>query len=225
VTNTTWLRDATGNPVWSGVVNDGRYAFTCRPTPSRPASATNCTANWAPPGRRATPQGWNASAMFTHYQMLRDANRQASLPQPQADLGGAGTVTRRDGTGWNTLELQTTYTPTANDFGGGRHALVFGLHRNSYQLDNVVNKSTDWRRSESTMDQSYYGKTTITALYGQDAWRFAPDWMLTSGLRLESFEASDGSQYFAGPPVAQQAFAKRSLHDGQPQAVAGLDGR
>ena len=217
VTNTTYLRDATGKPIWSGVVNDGRYSFNIPANTFAPSQRDELHRQLGATWKTRHATGWNASAMFTHYQMLRDANRQASLPQPQADLGGAGTVTRRDGTGWNTLELQTTYTPTANDFGGGRHALVFGLHRNSYQLDNVVNKSTDWRRSESTMDQSYYGKTTITALYGQDAWRFAPDWMLTSGLRLESFEASDGSQYFAGPPVAQQAFAKRSLHAASPK--------
>ncbi|HNE71286.1 MAG TPA: hypothetical protein PLJ81_03830, partial [Giesbergeria sp.] len=26
VTNATYLRDATGKPIWSGVVNDGRYS-------------------------------------------------------------------------------------------------------------------------------------------------------------------------------------------------------
>jgi iron complex outermembrane receptor protein len=56
VTNTTYLRDATANPSGAGWSTTGATASTSRPTPSHPASATNCTANWAPPGRRATPQ-------------------------------------------------------------------------------------------------------------------------------------------------------------------------
>jgi len=217
VRTSTYLRDAAGNPVWSGTVHDGSNRFNIANSAFAPSQRDELNRQLGATWKTRHASGWNASAMFTHYAMLRDANRQASLAQPLADLGGAGTVTRRDGTGWNTLELQTTYTPTPDDFGGGRHALVFGLHRNSYQLENVVNNASDWRNTETTLNQSYYGKTTITALYGQDAWKLAPEWVLTSGLRLESFEASDGSQYFAGPPVAQQSFPKRSLHATSPK--------
>ena len=217
VRNATYLRDATGKPVWSGVVNNGAHSFNIPAHVFAPSQRDEQHRQLGATWKTRHAAGWNASAMFTHYQMLHDANRQANLAQPQADLGGAGTVTRRDGTGWNTLELQTTYTPTPDDFGGGRHALVFGLHRNSYQLDNVVNKASDWRTTETTLDQSYYGTSTITALYGQDAWKIAPDWVLTSGLRFESFEAFDGSQFFAGPPVAQVGFPKRRLHATSPK--------
>ena len=75
----------------------------------------------------------------------------------------------------------------------------------------MINNAPDWRGAETTLNQNYYGKTTITALYAQDAWKLHPDWMLTTGLRFENFESADGSQYFAGPPVAQKAFAGRSL--------------
>ena len=108
-------------------------------------------------------------------------------------------------------------TPTAGDFGGGRHALIFGLHRNAYKLENIVHAASDWRRTETGLNQRYTGQTVITALYAQDAWRFAPDWLLTTGLRLESFKASKGSQYFAGPPAAQQVFAGRSLRAASPK--------
>ncbi len=37
------------------------------------------------------------------------------------------------------------------------------------------------------------GHTQTEALYAQDAWRFAPDWMLTPGLRLEAWKAFGGS--------------------------------
>lgn len=213
----TYLRDATGQPVWSGVVNDGTNSFTLPANAFAPSQRDELHRQLGATWRTRNATGWNASAMLTQYKMLKDANREASTAQPLAELGGAGTVTRRDGTGWNTLELQSTYTPTAGDWGGGRHALVFGLHRNQYQLDNVVNNASDWRNTETTLNQSYYGTTTITALYGQDAWKLTPDLVLTSGLRFETFEASDGSQYFAGPPVAQASFPRRTLHATSPK--------
>ncbi|WP_084690616.1 TonB-dependent receptor [Comamonas granuli] len=213
----TYLRDATGKPVWSGVVNDGTNSFTLPANAFAPSQRDELHRQLGATWKTRNATGWNASVMLTQYQMLRDADRQASTAPPLAALGGAGTVTRRDGTGWNTLELQSTYTPTAGDWGGGRHALVFGLHRNQYQLDNIVNNASDWRTTETTLNQSYYGTTTITALYGQDAWKLTPDLVLTSGLRFETFEASDGSQYFAGPPVAQVSFPRRTLHATSPK--------
>ncbi len=207
----TYLRDALGNPVWGGVVTDGVRQFTLTPDAFAPSLRDEVHRQLGVTWKTKYAKGWNASVVATDYRIISDAARQANLAQPQADLGGAGSVTRRDGTGWNTFEVQTSYTPSAGDFGNGQHALVLGLHRNQYQLENVVNNASDWRSTETTQNQSYYGKTTITALYAQDAWKLHPDWMLTTGLRFENFESLDGSQYFAGPPVAQSSFPGRSL--------------
>ena len=207
----TWLRDAAGNPVWNGLVKDGTRQFTLAADAFAPSLREESHRQLGATWKTKHAKGWNASVVVTDYQIISDANRAATLAQPLADLGGAGTVTRRDGTGWNTFEVQSTYTPTAGDFGNGQHALVLGLHRNQYKLQNVVNNSSDWRNNETTLNQNYYGKTTITALYAQDAWRISPELVLTSGLRFENFESADGSQFFAGPPVATNAFPGRSI--------------
>ncbi len=217
VTNTTWLRDAAGNPVWSGLVKDGARQFSVPSSAFAPSTRDEAHRQLGVTWKTRHAKGWNASVVATDYVIQSDAARQANLAPPLADLGGAGTVTRRDGTGWNTFEVQSTYTPTEGDFGNGLHALVLGLHRNQYTLQNVVNNSSDWRNSETTLNQNYYGKTTVTALYAQDAWKLHPDWMLTTGLRFENFESADGSQYFAGPPLAQQAFTGRSLFATSPK--------
>ena len=207
----TWLRDAAGNPVWSGLVKDGTRQFTIAADAFAPSLRDESHRQLGATWKTRHAKGWNASVVVTDYQIINDAARQATLAQPLADLGGAGTVTRRDGTGWNTFEVQSTYTPTADDFGNGQHALVLGLHRNQYKLQNVVNNSSDWRNNETTLNQNYYGKTTITALYAQDAWKISPELVLTSGLRFENFESADGSQFFSGPPVATNAFPGRSI--------------
>ena len=207
----TALRDAAGNPVWSGVVRDGVNQFTVAADAFAPSLRDESHRQLGATWKTKHAKGWNASVVVTDYQIINDAARLATQAQPLVDLGGAGTVTRRDGTGWNTFEVQSTYTPSEGDFGNGQHALVLGLHRNQYKLQNVVNNSSDWRNFDPTLNQNYYGKTTITALYAQDAWKISPELVLTSGLRFENFESADGSQYFAGPPVATNAFPSRSI--------------
>lgn len=217
VRNDSWLRDAAGNRIWSGTVRDERYGFTIPSTTFAPSSRFESHRQLGATWKTTRARGWNASVVATQYRIVKDASRQASGAQPDAELGGAGTVTRRDGTGWTTFELQATYRPTDGDWGGGRHAPTIGLHRNEYVLKNIVNKASDWRSTETTLDQNYFGKTRITALYAQDAWRLSEDWRLTAGVRQERFETWGGSQYFAGPPVASSTYAARTIDATSPK--------
>lgn len=217
VHNQTWLRNAAGQPVWSGTVRDERAAFTLPAATFAPSTRFEAHRQLGATWKTTRRTGWNASVVATQYRITEDANRQANLPEPLAAAGGAGSVTRRDGTGWTTLELQATWRPAPGDWGDGRHALTFGLHRNAYVLENVVNLAADWRGAETAGDQRYAGRTRITALYAQDAWRFADDWRLTAGLREERFETWGGAQFFAGPPAAQTAYPSRRLTGTSPK--------
>lgn len=215
VTTQTYLSDASGKRIWSGKVNDGVYGFDLKTNSFIPGRRDESNRQLGLTWKTRHATGWNASVVMTDYSILDDVNRQASASQPVADSGGAGTVTRRDGTGWNTFEVQSTYTPAKGDFGDGKHALTFGLHRNNYRLKNVVNNSADWRNAESTLNQNYFGRTSITALYAQDAWQLATDLRLTAGLRQEQFDSRDGSQFFTG--VAPVNYPARSLSGSSPK--------
>ena len=217
VSTDTWLRDASGTPVWRGKVTDGTNQFNIAANALAPSKVDESHRQLGLTWKTKHATGWNASVVATDYKIISDPNRVAASPTSVVDLGGLGTVTRRDGTGWNTFEVQAAYTPTTADWGGGKHALLLGLHRNQYTLMNVVNRASDWRTTETTLDQSYQGKTAITALYAQDAWRINPALTLTGGLRYEQFRALDGSQYFAGTPPVQSAYPERTLHASSPK--------
>lgn len=217
-----YLRNAaTGAPVWSGTVNDGSNSFNLNSIASsfspsqRDEENRQLGVTWKT--RHAT--GWNASVVATQYSVLNDVNRSTSLVQPVADNGGVGLVTRRDGTGWDTFEVQSTYTPVAGDFGDGRHALTFGVHRNHYTLVNSVRDATDWRSNETTQNQRYSGETEVMALYGQDAWKIHPDVVATLGLRLESFRQMNGRQFdkSLAPGNQDKRFADRDLSAASPK--------
>lgn len=229
--NATFLRDAAGNPVWQGrqiaAQKNGSSTTGSYYLVSSDGNAFELPANsFAPSTRDELHQqigltfktrhatGWNGSVVVSDYRILNDEARQANNPDPVAAQGGAGTLTRRDGTGWNTLELQGTWTPSPGDWTGGRHALAFGLHRNAYQLDNTVETLTsDWRAGSGTLDQYFGGKTEVIALYAQDAWRLHDDVKLTLGWREEQFRAFDGTQ--KGAP----AYASRTLQGHSPKAA------
>lgn len=159
--------------------------------------------------------GWNGSIVVSDYRIRDDVARQASNPDPITADGGAGTVTRRSGTGWNTFEAQAIWTPAEGDWTGGRHALAFGLHRNAYTLDHTVNMASDWRSTETGLSQSYRGKTEVTAAYVQDAWRLDDDLKLTTGLREEHYRAFDGAQFADRTAVN---YPSRSLQGHSPKA-------
>lgn len=215
--NLSFLRDGSGQAVWRGLVSDGAQRFELPATALAPSRRDE---RHLQAGLRLKTQhdtGWNATLVLSGYRIIEDRQRQATLPDPQAGAGGAGSVTRRDGTGWNTAELVTTYTPAADDLAGGRHALTFGLHRNAYRLRSTVDRTADWRGGPGHPDQYYRGRTRVVALYGQDVWRLRPDLKLTWGVRWERFEAGDGQQKFPGSEP-EPRYPSRRLHGSSPKA-------
>jgi iron complex outermembrane receptor protein len=214
--NRTFLRDQNGNPVWSGTVTDGTYQYTIPDAAFAPSQRDE--AHWQTgltvKTRHAT--GWNGSLVASLYRIGRDDARQASQPDPVAALGGPGTLTRRDGTGWHTVELQAAYTPTPGDFGDGRYALTVGLHRTGYRLDQTVDTVSDWRHGGGTRAQFYRGRTDITAAYAQDVWTLREDLQLTLGLRVEHFRAHDGEQLTSNGVTT--VYGERSLNGRSPKA-------
>jgi iron complex outermembrane receptor protein len=216
--NQTFLRDEAGRAVWSGAVTDGTYGFYLPPAAFGASTREELHQQLGATVKTRHAKGWNASLVVSDYRIVDDTQRQASNPDPVAADGGAGSVTRRDGTGWHTAEVQATWTPTEGDWTGGRHTLAFGAHRNGYQLDNTVARidAGDWRRDGGALSQFYRGRTEVTALYVQDAWRVADDWRLTLGWREEWFRAHDGQQFGGGATVA---YDSRRLRGRSPKAA------
>jgi iron complex outermembrane receptor protein len=233
--NMSFLRDAAGNPVWQGatvnarkdgasiakdylLVSNGGNVFELPASSFAPSTRDETHQQLGATLKTRNATGWNGSVVASSYRILNDEARQANNPDPVAAGGGAGTLTRRDGTGWNTFEVQGTWTPSPGDWTGGRHALAFGLHRNAYKLDNTVDNTTDWRQGDGPQTQYYRGQTEVVALYAQDAWRLHDDLKLTLGWREEQFRAFDGDQLGAGATQAQH-YADRTLHGHSPKAA------
>jgi len=193
-TNASFMRDASGRPVWSGLVVANGIVFDVPESAIVPSEREEQHVHWGVALRTTRPDGWNGSLVYSRYEIDEDYSLEAGAPDPVAAHGGPGTNTGRDGTGWQTFEAQAVYAPVEGDWTGGRHTLTFGYHRNEYRLRNPVFATPDWRRRAGTLSQYVAGETRLQALYLQDQWALSDAWSLTLGLRYEDWSAFDGVQ-------------------------------
>ncbi|MBR8122149.1 TonB-dependent receptor [Burkholderia multivorans] len=206
----TFLRDATGQPVYGGNVSIGGQNLTIAPGAFAPQRGDQ--ENWLYAfglnGRLAS--GWRLSGIVSAYDVSRDVLRAASTAQ-----GGAGTLFQGDGTGWRTLDLKAE----APEVHG--HAFTFGYHYDNYFLRNVTYNTADWLNGPVTSLASVYrGDTRTQALYAQDAWRFAPGWLATLGLRYERWDAYGGA---LGNASGTFGYADRSANALSPKVALQWD--
>lgn len=185
---TSFLRDANGNPVYSGTVNIGGYQYTIPAAAFAPSLGMSENLLYGLSLRTRNKTGWNWEAIASYFDISRSEARTANSGAPG---NGAGTLTYGDGTGWKSIDLRSTYTPTLP--GAGAHWLAFGYHFDTYFLDNETWNTSAWRDGSGTSLANAFGGSTLTqALYAQDTWQFLPRWKLTTGLRYEDWRAYSG---------------------------------
>jgi iron complex outermembrane receptor protein len=210
----TFLRDASGNAVWSGKVTDGNNSFSIPASAFAPYTRDERHALLGLSARTRNKSGWNGNVSVSAYRILDDVQRNASTADPLAANGGAGSAVLRDGSGFESLEASINRISDS-------HALTFGVHADTYQLKQTTRTTADWRTADGAETQYVGGKTRILALYGQDAWHFAPEWHAVLGLRAESWQASDGVQRLT--PGATVNYARRSEQAWSPKLSLAWD--
>ncbi|MGG1947684.1 TonB-dependent receptor [Trinickia sp. NRRL B-1857] len=214
----TFLYDATGKPIYSGLVNIGGNEYNI------PASALAPSAGWSEnwlyglslATRNAT--GWNGEAIASYYDVTNSVARTANAGGPG---NGPGVVTYGDGTGWKTLDLKATWTPPSPNAGLASHTLAFGYHFDNYFLDNETYNTAAWiDGTAGSFSNAFKGKTQTQALYAQDAWRFLPRWKFVYGVRYEDWQANNGLQAVG---AAALPYPSAEAHHFSPKASLSFD--
>ena len=198
------LRDARGNPVYSGLVSINGTNYQIPVNAFSPQNVEEGHGMLGVTLKTKNRVGWNTSAVATMYDITTDLTRTASVPPPQASAGGPGSLADNSGTGWKTLDLQATYTPSRDE----AHALTFGFHSNHYRLESRSFNLTNWLHGEpahaASPNTGFFGKTSVQALYAQDAWKLSPQWTTTLGARYEQWKAYGGSRIGASEPYPER---------------------
>ena len=177
---------ATGLPNWPLALSSGVYRTDQRHW-SHALSATG------------TSKRFDWQVIGTRYAIDRDEQRIATAALPGAASGGAGTITRLNGTGWTTLDAKAVWR--SDD--ASTNALGFGAHWDQFRIASNRYATTDWiAGAPGALNLQSLGKTRTAALWAQDTWEFLPTLTLSVGGRYEWWRASDGVNFSLSPAIS-----------------------
>ncbi|HEY4029354.1 MAG TPA: TonB-dependent receptor [Caulobacteraceae bacterium] len=219
-TSNSYLRDASGAPVYAGPVEIGGRAYAIAPSAFSSGVYRMDELELAQGLSLASHGGgaFDFELAASTFDYLHSRQRIPSGALPAAFSGGPGSSNALDGTGWRTLDAKATWRP----FGpGGAHAISFGAHQDGFRLDNPRYGLANWISGpDQTVQAVSRGRTQTQALWVQDAWALAPGLKATVGGRWEHWQASDGVNYSASPAL-NQAQPKVAADAFSPKGVLG----
>jgi iron complex outermembrane receptor protein len=200
--SSSYLRDATGTPVYSGTYAINGYAYSALRGTDFALSNESLQHLMHGLSLKSQTRGvWDWEVSASLYDYARDEKRNngaantTSNPLPGAESGGPGTIADGRGSGWQALAARWTWRPVQAQ---GRHVVDFGLQYYSGQLSYRVYNTSDWvAGSAGVLNNAYAGKTSSWSAYAQDSWSLAPRWKTVLGARLEQWAVYDGRTDFA----------------------------
>jgi iron complex outermembrane receptor protein len=144
----------------------------------------------------------DGSLVITHYDYIKDNQWSPAGVTSGVTFTPNGLLASYGGTGWSTADLSGIWRPQGY---GGAHELSAGVHADEYTLANPTYNLAAWQAPSSItgLYAAGRGKTRTHALWIQDAWRIAPNWLATIGGRYETWRASDGFN-FSGKTAVHQ---------------------
>ena len=200
-TSNSYLRDASGAPVYAGPVNIGGRAYAIAPS-AFSGGVYRLDELELAQGLSLVSHGGGAfdfALTATTFDYLSSRQRIPSGALPAAFSGGPGSSTALDGTGWYTLDANGTWRPLGKE---GAHVVTFGAHQDGFRLNNPRYGLNDWIGGGDVAVQSISrGVTQTQALWAQDVWALTPQLKATAGGRWESWLAGNGLNASASPAL------------------------
>ncbi len=205
----------TGQPVYSGALNLGGYAYNVAAN-AFASSVYSRDARHLAQSLSLTGSGpavdWQVIGSVYDYR--HDIQRSPTGAMPAGFTGGAGQSVRLDGTGWRTLDGKLAWRAMGDD----RTILSVGAHWDRYRINSNRYAMTDWTSEvEGALNQSSRGVTQTSAVWWQDAMQILPTVTVTIGGRYEWWHAFDGVN-FSATPALNVSQPERRAHGFSPKA-------
>ena len=199
----TYLTDAAGVPTFGGANGFASNTYTLDEAHLMQALSL----------RSDTGGTWDGEAVVTYYDYLHDRQLSPAAVADGTAFSPNGRNADLGGTNWATADFKGIWRPAA-------HEVAAGFHTDEYTLENDTRNTAAWQDAGTTgsLFTAGNGKTRTSALWLQDTWTFAPDWLATFGLRYERWRASDGFNFSGGTAIVQP---NRSDEGFSPKATLG----
>ena len=215
----SYLKDATGKPVYSGKINVAGSSYDLGATDFNLSNEKLTHVMHGLSVKSNTKGEWDWEAAASLFDYNKDQLRAATTALPGALNGGAGTIADQGGTGWNTLALKGTWRAGTTDTVKDAHIVDFGFQQENYTLHNLKSSiSSNWIDGDAgSRATEVGGKTSLQSLYAQDTWSFNPQWKAVLGARVERWQAQDG--FSASSATNTLGYASRSETFVSPKAA------
>ena len=190
---------ATGQPAYAGTVNIAGRAYPIAASAFSGGVYDYRERHWSH-ALTATGSGgrFDWQVVGTLYDFADDVQRIPTTALPTAQAGGAGTITRLDGTGWATLDAKGAWR--SDD--ASTHVIAVGAHYDRFTLNSNRYATTDWLHGDAgALNLQSRGKTRTAAVWAQDAWTMLPAVTLTVGGRYEWWRAYAGTNVSLTPAI------------------------
>jgi iron complex outermembrane recepter protein len=190
--SSTYLRDAAGNPVYSGNVsiNGMRYTLAAADFPLQKQYLEHQMHGLTL--KSNTKSNFDYELTASQYRYSKDDNRVTQTVLPAAADGGAGRLTSLAGTGWTTLSLKGTWR--SGDSLQSAHSIDFGVQKDRFQLRSTTLDTAEWKDGAGVATfAGSTGSTQLSSAFIQDTWRILPTFRSSLGLRYETWKANNGS--------------------------------
>jgi len=201
----TYLANATGQPVYAGALNIGGSPYNVAASAFSGGVSRSEARHWSHALSAAgTGARFDWQVTATRYDFSHDVQRSPTGALPAAFAGGAGNITRLDGTGWTMLDAKGAWRA------GGAQKLSAGAHWDRFAVNSNRYATADWiSGSEGTLNQASRGRTQTAAVWAQDEAKIGPA-TLTLGGRYEWWQAFDGFNYSLAPGLSVNQPGRRA---------------
>ncbi|MBD2858327.1 TonB-dependent receptor [Spongiibacter sp. KMU-158] len=193
----SYLRDASGNTVWSGNFSQNGQEFS---VPSSRLNVSEQDRESLSIGLRIKgelTEQLRLEANLSQFDILEDETRSSATNPNNPSFNGSGEVLDYDDTGWKTAEIKLI----ASDILGEGLDIIAGLRHEQYRLNTAVYDSDNYAAGSKTAKTSASGgETQINAAFVQLNWDINSHWNASIGGRYEEFESQNG--YFTSDDPA-----------------------
>lgn len=216
-----YIKDAAGNPVWSGNVSQNGQSFSIKASSLGVSEqerdslsiGLRIKGDWSDNVR------WETN--LSHFAIIKDETRKSSRNPADPAFDGSGQVSDFDDTGWNTADIKVTIDDAWMD----GLQLVTGVRYERYELNTRVFDSNNFKKgTKSAPKNTSGGKSSLAAAFIQANWDIDENWTMALGGRYEYWKSEDG--YFsndipATPQLDEQGVPSRSERKFSPKFSIG----
>lgn len=190
-----YLRDTSGNAVWSGTVAQDGSAFTVKGSHFALGESSRESLMLGATFEGPVANNWNMEVGVSQFDVIKDQAVSSKLNPADPAFNGIGSISDFADTGWSTLDVKARSDKFMNS---KNMNIITGVHFDHYNMT-LNSYDSDYVAGTKTLLKAMVGGETETqAVFAQWGLQVTPQTDITLGARYESWTTMNGKNYNYG---------------------------